>query len=157
MDSKKKKKIELEIFSNNESEKVTCPICGDECTSEVPKWLRVKGAKDNKGAVCLKCAEKHNLDLYIKVGISDILFELQKMAAGLEADDYLTFKGDLYSLSQSLGNNMRWIDHVIEKKALRSAQKLADTGIVFQNVTIDGIDISVNKEGVAAKDNEIPF
>ena len=145
--------IELEIYDNKGSEEAICPICGKDFKTDVPKWFRIKG----KSAVCSNCAKEHNFDLYSQVGIADIFFEVKEMVTALEADDCHTAIDKLYSLSSYLNNNLRWIDEIAEKKALRYAQKLAHTGIVFERIIIHGVDIFVDKKGFARIYQEIPF
>jgi len=165
MTTKKKveKKFLLEICEaeeiyTDEQYRWNCPICKEIISySGRPQCLKLKGK--TKDPVCWKCAAEHNYDLYSKIIVSNILFRVKEKAGKMKATDADCPKllRDLESLNNDLYSDINRISGIVEEKARINAQKLADTGIHFDKITIDGIEIWVDKDGVTFVDDEIPF
>jgi len=162
MDSKKKveKSIELEICDRKEYflESFQCPICKKNISFEGgPLWLTLKGK--NKLLVCCHCAEKHGFDLLNIVLASNTIFNLKKEMTELKAiniENYSAVLKQIQYLCHTARTAWEDIEQIVQLKALKSAQTMLDEGVSFKEIKINGIDISV-KDGVAIKDNEIPF
>jgi len=159
---KEKKSIELEICEaeeiyTDERYRWNCPICKEIISySGGPQCLKLKGK--TKDPVCPECAEEHNYDLYSKIIVSNILFGVKEKADKMKSTDADCPKllRDLRFLRNDLDSHITRISGIIEKKALINAQKLADTGIPFDKITIDGIKIWANNDGVTFVDYELP-
>jgi len=149
---------EAEEIYTDEQYRWNCPICKKIISYRGgPQYLKLKGK--TKDPVCWECAEEHNYDLFSKIIVSNIFFDMKESVGKMKATDAdcSKFFRDLQSLGCAIDSYIYCFRRIIEKEALINAQRLADTGIHFESIRIDGIRICLDKDGVAIVDYNSPF
>lgn len=89
-----------------------------------------------------------------------MVFDLKKEMTELEAiniEDYPALRQKIKELCRNADTAWESFNDIVQLKALKSAQTMLNEGRNFEEIKINGIAISVSKDGVVIKDDQIPF